>query len=145
MPFLLSATIRERSDRYKAKFPTAAALVDDITFMDDLAAGEENNVCVTHHYYEFVNFKEITPTLGIDWDTKSDTFLMDPRDVIGRYAEGPTTMRQVLQFITKFYDPLCLLTPVSVFLSYCSRTRGAGDWLGTSPCRLLSAHYVTLG
>ena len=56
LPFLLSATIRERSDRYKAKFPTAAALVDDITFMDDLAAGEENNVCVTHNYYEFVNF-----------------------------------------------------------------------------------------
>ena len=56
LPFLLSATTRELSDRYKAKFPTAAALVDDITFMDDFAAGKENKVCVTRHYYEFVNF-----------------------------------------------------------------------------------------
>ena len=38
---------------------------------------------------------------------------MDQRDVIGGYAEGPTTMRLVLQFITKFYEPLCLLSPVS--------------------------------
>jgi len=48
---------------------------------------------------EGVDFKEITQTLGIDWDTKSDTFLMDPHDVIGKYVEGPTTKRQVLQAI----------------------------------------------
>ena len=32
---------------------------------------------------EGVEFKEVTLTLGIDWDTKSDTFLVDPCDVIG--------------------------------------------------------------
>jgi len=60
-----------------------------------------------------MDFKEITQTLGIDWDTKSDTFLMDPH-VIGKYDEGPTTKRQVLQAIVRFYGPLGLLTPVSV-------------------------------
>jgi len=59
-------------------------------------------------------FKEVTQTLGIDWDTKSDTFLMDPRDVIGEYVEGPTTKRQVLQATVRFYDPLGLLAPVFV-------------------------------
>ena len=62
---------------------------------------------------EGMDFKEITQTLGIDWDTKSDTFLMDPH-VIGKYDEGPTTKRQVLQAIVRFYGPLGLLTPVSV-------------------------------
>ena len=99
--------------------------------MDDFAAGEENDDSVTRLYYELVNlisqirlpmaqwatnsehlkevwrtegmdFKEITQTLGIEWDTKSETFLMDPRDVMGGYAEGPTTKRQVLQVIARF-------------------------------------------
>jgi len=46
-PFLLSATIRELADMYKAEFPTAAALVDNSTFMDDFAAGAENDDRVT--------------------------------------------------------------------------------------------------
>ena len=54
-PFLLSATIRELADKYKAELPTAAALVDDSTFMDDFAAGEENDDPVTPLYYELVN------------------------------------------------------------------------------------------
>jgi len=142
-PFLLSATIRELADMYKAEFPTDATLVDKSTFMDDFAAGAENDDRVISLYYELVNlmnqirlpmakwatnsehlkevwrtegveFKEITQTLGIDWDTKSDTFLMDPRDVIGENVEGPTTKRQVLQATARFYDPLGLLAPVSV-------------------------------
>jgi hypothetical protein len=142
-PFLLSATIRELADMYAAEFPTAAALVDNSTFMDDFAAGSKDDDCVTNLYYELshlmsqirlpmakwatnsrrlkevwrtegVDFKEVTQTLGIDWDTKTDTFLMDPRDVIGESVEGPTTKRQLLQTTAKFYDPLGLLSPVSV-------------------------------
>jgi len=142
-PFLLSATIRELADMYKAEFPTAAALVDNSTFMDDFAAGVENDDRLTSPYYELVNlmnqirlpmakwatnsehlkevwrtegveFKEVTQTVVIDWDTKSDTFLMDPRDVIGEYVDGPTTKRHVLQATARFYDPLGLLAPVSV-------------------------------
>jgi len=142
-PFLLSATIRELADMYKAEFPTAAALVDNSTFMDDFAAGAENDDCVTKLYDELihlmnrirlpiakwptnsthlkdvwraegVNFKEVTQTLGIDWDTESDTFSMEPRDVSGEYVEGPNTKRQVLQPTARFYDLLGLLSPVSV-------------------------------
>ena len=40
---------------YKAEFPTAAAFVDNSIFMDDFAAGAENDDCVTNLYYEFVN------------------------------------------------------------------------------------------
>jgi hypothetical protein len=63
---------------------------------------------------EGVDFKEVTQTLGIDWDTKADTFLMDPRDVTGEYVKGPTTKRQVLRTTARFYDPLGLLSRVSV-------------------------------
>ena len=95
-PFLLSATIGEFADRYKAEFPTAAALVDNCNFMDDFAAGEENDVRVICIYYELenamnqirlpmakwatnseklkeiwrtegVDLKEITQTLEIEW------------------------------------------------------------------------------
>jgi hypothetical protein len=127
---------------YKAEFPTAAALVENSTFMDDFAAGAENDDCVTNLYYELLNMMnqirlpmakwttiskhlkevwrtegvdfKVTQTLGIDWDTKAYTFLMDPRDVTGEYVEGPTTKRQVLQIMARFYDPLGLLSPVSV-------------------------------
>jgi hypothetical protein len=124
-PFFLPATIRELADMYKAEFPTAAALVDNSTFMDDFSAGAENDDCVINLYYELlylmnqirlpmakwatnskhlkevwrtegVDFKEVTQALGIDWDTESDTFSVDPRDVTGEYVEGPTTKRQVL-------------------------------------------------
>jgi hypothetical protein len=111
--------------------------------MHDLAAGAENDGRVNRLYYELVSpmnqtllpmakwatnseqlkevwrtesvgFKKITQTLGVDWDTKSDTLLMDPRDVIDEYVEGPTTKRQVLQATARFYDALGLLAPVSV-------------------------------
>jgi len=117
--------------------------MDNSTFMDDFAAGAENDDPVTSLYYELVNlmkqilltmakwatnsehlkevwrtegveFKEVTQTLGIGGDTKSDKFLMDPRDVIGEYVEGPTTKRQVLRATARFYDPLGLLAPISV-------------------------------
>ena len=142
-PFLLSATIRELPDLYKAEFPTAAALVDNSTFMEDFAAGAENDDCVTNLHYELVHvmnqirlpmpkwatnskhlkevwrtddvdFKEITQILGIYWDTESDAFSMDPRDVISEYVEDLTTKRHLLQATARFYDPLGLLSPVSV-------------------------------
>ena len=36
---------------YKAEFPTATALVDTSTFMDDFAVAAENDDCVTNLYY----------------------------------------------------------------------------------------------
>ena len=116
---LLSSTIRKLADMYKAEFPTATALVDNSTFVDDFSSGAENDDCVTNIYYELVHlmnqfrlpmakwstnskylkevwrtgdvdFKEVTQTLGIDWDTELDTFSMDHREVIGEYVEGPT-------------------------------------------------------
>jgi hypothetical protein len=127
---------------YKSEFPNAAALVDSSTIMDDFAPGAENDDCVTNLYYELislmnqiglpmakwatnskhlkevwrndgVDFKVVTQTLGIDWVTESDTS-MDPRDVTGEYVEGPTTKRKALQATARFYDPLGLLSPVSV-------------------------------
>ena len=40
---------------YKLEFPTAAALLDSSTFMDDFAAGAENDDCLTNLYYELIS------------------------------------------------------------------------------------------
>jgi len=42
-PFVLSAAVRERADRHKVTYPTAAPLIDSNTFMDDFAVGAEND------------------------------------------------------------------------------------------------------
>jgi len=70
-PFLLSATIRELADMYKAEFPTAAALVDNSTFMDDFAAGTENDECVTNLYYELVPLMNQIRLPMAKWATNS--------------------------------------------------------------------------
>ena len=41
-PFLLAATLREHAERHKTTFTAAAPLIDKKTFMDDFAAGAEN-------------------------------------------------------------------------------------------------------
>jgi hypothetical protein len=51
-PFLLSAALREHAERHKSTFPTAAPLVDSNTFMDDFAAGAENDNSAITIYYE---------------------------------------------------------------------------------------------
>ena len=48
------------------------------------------------------------------WDTELDIFSMEIRDVTGEYVEGPTTKRHILQATVRFYDPLGLLSHVSV-------------------------------
>ena len=168
-PFLLSATIRELADMYKTEFPTAAALVDNSTFMDDFTAGTENDECVTNLYYELVHlmnqillvmakwttnskhlkeiwrtdgvdFKEVTQNLGIDCDTVLDTLSLDHREVIGEYVEGQTTKRQVLY---ARLDSTTLWVRCPLCNSY-FRTQSAEDYLGTNTCRMVLAHFGTL-
>jgi hypothetical protein len=61
-----------------------------------------------------LEWKGGTQVLGIGWDTESNTLSIDPRDVTEGHAEGPATKRQILQVTARFYDPLGLLSPVSV-------------------------------
>jgi hypothetical protein len=51
-PFLLSATLREHAERHKATFPAAAPRIDKNTFMDDFAAGADDENDANVIYYE---------------------------------------------------------------------------------------------
>ena len=142
-PFLLSATLREHADRHKGTFPTAAPLVDSNTFMDDFAAGSENDNGEITTYYELkalmklINFplakwasnseqlKAIwraegqdtevqTEVLGVSWNTETDCFSFDPGTITRNLPEGPTTKRRLSQTTARFYDPLGFYSPVSV-------------------------------
>jgi hypothetical protein len=51
-PFLLSVSVRELATLHTDSFPTAAALVDRSTFMDDFVAGAEDDNGVITIYYQ---------------------------------------------------------------------------------------------
>jgi hypothetical protein len=51
-PFLLSATLRKQAVRHMVTFPIAAPLVNSNMFMDDFAAGAENDDDTITIYYE---------------------------------------------------------------------------------------------
>ena len=135
--------MREHADRHKVTFPTAAPLVDSNKFMDDFAAGAENDKGAITIYYELtvlmklINFplakwasnseqlkaiwraegQEIevkTQVLGVNWNTETDCFSIDPETITKEIPEVPTTKRQLLQLPARFYDPVGLYCPVSV-------------------------------
>jgi hypothetical protein len=56
---------------YMAEFSTAAALVDNSTFMDDFAVGAENDDCVTNLYFELVHLMNQIRLPMAKWATNS--------------------------------------------------------------------------
>ena len=40
--------------------------------------------------------QRMTQALGVDWNTESDTLLVDPRDILDKTTQGPATKRQLL-------------------------------------------------
>ncbi|KAJ4430558.1 hypothetical protein ANN_19146 [Periplaneta americana] len=118
-PFLLSAALRELAYLHKSTFPSAASLIDNSTstFMDDFVASRENDNQVISLYYELtqlMNIFSLPMVLGGMWDTSSDTFYIDHRDITETFLEGPTRKRQLLRVTSRFYDILGLLTPISI-------------------------------
>jgi hypothetical protein len=61
-----------------------------------------------------LEFKVTTEVLGLGWDTESDTLSFGPREVSEGHVEGPTTKRKIVRVTAGFYDPLGLLSPISV-------------------------------
>jgi hypothetical protein len=141
-PFLLSATVRELAAMRREEYPNAASLIDSSMFMDDFVAGTENGNAAISLYYELTalmktiklpmakwatNCEELkgiwkaegqeiqgtTQTLGIDWNTESDTLSIDCTDMLDKTKTGPVTKRHLLQTTARFYDPLGLFLPVS--------------------------------
>jgi hypothetical protein len=103
-PFLMAATLRELSDRHKQTFPHAASILVNSTYVDDFAAGAENEVQLITLYYELTflmrkirlfmgkwasnctqlltiwtaegqKFDAETQVLGVDWNTGTDTII----------------------------------------------------------------------
>jgi hypothetical protein len=62
---------------------------------------------------ECQEIQRTTQTLGVDWNTETDTPSVDPRDILNKTTQGPATKRQLLQIVARFYDPLGLFSPVS--------------------------------
>ena len=58
--------------------------------------------------------KEGTKVLGVMWNQTSDKLTFDLSCINGTDAEEPVTKRIILSSIARFYDPLGLLSPVTV-------------------------------
>jgi hypothetical protein len=71
-PFLLSAAVTEHADRHKDTFPTAAPLIDSNTFMDDFAAGTENDNDAITMYYELTALMKLFNFALAKWAWNSD-------------------------------------------------------------------------
>ena len=56
---------------YKAEFPTATALADNSTFMDDFSSGAGNYDCVTNLYHELVHLMNQIRLPKTKWATNS--------------------------------------------------------------------------
>ncbi|KAJ4437633.1 hypothetical protein ANN_17778 [Periplaneta americana] len=141
--FLLSAALRKFAYLHKSTFPSAASLIDNSTFMDDFVAGGENDNQVISLYYELTQLMNIfsvpmakwatnseklrciweaedrkidtdTQVLVGRWNTSSDTFYIDHRDITETLLEGLASKRQILRVTSRFYDILGLLTPISI-------------------------------
>jgi hypothetical protein len=173
-PFLLSAAVREHADMNIVTFPTAAALIDSNSFMDDFAAGGENEndaitiYCEPTALMKLINFlfakwasnsgqlkaiwraegRDIvvqTQVLGVNWNTETDCFFLDPEVISGGLPEEHTTKRRLLQTTAIFEDPLGLYSPVSVVGNCYFRTPGPGDLIGMNYCLLILVRVGTIG
>ena len=142
-PFVLSATLREHAESYKATFPAAAPLIDKNSFMDDFAAGAEDENGAITIYYELAAMMKLinlplakwatkaeqlkaiwkaegqsvgaqTQVLGVSWNTEADCLHIDTDEMTSKLKEGPTTKRKLLQITASFFDPLGLFSPVSL-------------------------------
>jgi hypothetical protein len=71
-----------------------------------------------------------TQLLGVNWNTETECFFIDPETITNKLPEGPTTKRKLLQTSARFYDPLGLYSPVSVVgkLLFPDTWRRGIDW-----------------
>ena len=128
---------------YHDAYPTASALMDRNTYMDDFAASASHDDDVITIFFDVTSLmntihlpmckwatnsthlQEIwrtqglplhteTQVLGGDWDTQSDTLHIDHTVITRALSERPATKPKVLQVTSRFYDPLGLFSPVAI-------------------------------
>ena len=57
---------------------------------------------------------KVKSVLGINWDLTSDVFIFDFKDIIEMGQSIKMTKRNILRVSSSFYDPLGLISPISV-------------------------------
>lgn len=126
------------------------------TYVDDFAAGAENEIEVIALYYELTSlmrqirlpmakwasnstqlktvwtaegqrFNAETQVLGVDWNTETDTFSIDHEVITDKVTKEPTTKRNLLKAAATLYDPLGLFLSLG---KYYSRIHGVEGWAG---------------
>jgi len=128
---------------YHDTYPTACALIDKSTYMEDFASSVAHDNDIVTIFFEVTSLvntihlpmckwatntthlRDIwwtqglplqteTQVLGIDCDTQSETIHIDHTDITRALPERPATKRHVLQVTSSFYDPLGMLSPVAI-------------------------------
>ena len=66
--------------------------------------------------------KQAEKVLGIQWDKKEDTLVMDPSQVVSEVSAVTPTKRQVVRLTSRFYDPVGFIAPITVKLKLLCQT-----------------------
>lgn len=143
-PFLATRVLKELAIQEKERFPRAAHVLSNDFYVDDLISGADNeqearrlvqevnnatqtarlplrkwtsnkpeilNGISTSENNEFLLNKSIeVSTLGLSWNTELDTFNMKTEVSNGDII----TKRTILSIIARMFDPLGLLSPITV-------------------------------
>ena len=58
------------------------------------------------------NKDNVRKVLGINWDTNSDEFIYDFKDIINTASNSPVTKRSILRISVMFFDPSGIICPI---------------------------------
>ncbi|XP_049868256.1 uncharacterized protein LOC126368368 isoform X1 [Pectinophora gossypiella] len=141
--FLATRCLNELAYRFKNEYPLAVPVILNATYVDDiLYTHNDLNVIIEtkgqlsqllskgsfflhkwsandssilqdipkeQRYSGEINMQKDVKTLGLNFDVNSDTFKFSPPP-----KQSVKTKREILSFISKFYDPLGLIGPIFV-------------------------------
>lgn len=90
--------------------------------------------------------KDFNKTLGIVWDNEKDVFLFDFSQLVQEGEELEPTKRNVLKFLSSFYDPIGLIQPIIISLKILMQRicKQKLDWDETLPKDLLEEWKLVL-
>ena len=138
--FILNATIDRHLEMNREAKPTTAEILKDSIYVDNLLISSPTEKALVSLYdeskevlgsaglhlrewasnvqqvrdsataLEEADPREVVPLLGLRWDTNNDTLSLARREL----DPSPPTKRNVLSSLAKQFDPLGLMTPITI-------------------------------
>ena len=181
-PFLVNATIDHHMKKLESTYPDFVSKFHRSVYVDDIVTGAAD----VEGAYKFIftlyapenqqKWARITwsetikwlvgdracinqEVFGVTWDITNDMLRFKITDVASLIKDSHPTKRNVISRATRFYDPLEVISPITVYFNDCARDRWGGmnrsletswrNWSYSLPifnssllCRYLGSHWL---